>query len=53
MEKTSKPRRQRALLVAITIAVLALAWFGRDSLWRVAQAASAEAARLSAECRTD
>ena len=50
MEKSFLPMRRRALAIGFMLGLLALAWLGRDSLWQVAQAASAEAARLAAEC---
>ena len=51
MERTHRISRRQALWVGGLAALLAIGWFGRDSLWRVAQAASSEMARLAAECR--
>lgn len=51
MEKTKQPPRRRLIWAGGIVALLVLGWLGRDSLWRVAQAASAEMAQLSAECR--
>ena len=52
MENSFTPARRRALAIAFTLGllVLVLAWLGRESLWQVAQAASAEAVRLAEEC---
>lgn len=51
MEKALRVSRRKALLVGGIAALLAIGWFGRDSFWRAAQAASAEMTRLAAECR--
>ena len=51
MDKSKQPSRRPALLAGIVVTLLALGWLGRDSLWQVAQAASAEMTRLAAECR--
>lgn len=51
MENSKQAPRRRAPWVVGAIVLLALAWLGRESLWQVAQAASAEMARLAAECR--
>ena len=51
MEKKHRISRRQALLAGGIAVLLAIGWFGRDSLWRVAQAASSEMARLAAECR--
>lgn len=50
MENPSLLSRRRLLAVGLALGLLALAWLARDSLWLVAEAASAEAARLAAEC---
>lgn len=50
MEKIPDPARRRALWLGALAMLLALAWLGRDAFVQVAAAASAEAARLAAEC---
>ena len=50
MENSFTPARRRALAIAFTLGLLVLAWLGRESLWQVAQAATAEAVRLAEEC---
>ena len=50
MENSFTPARRRARAIGFTLGLLVVAWLARDSLWQVAQAASAEAARLAAEC---
>lgn len=50
MDKISNPSPGHALWLGALLGLAALAWLGRESLWRVAAAASNEAVRRAAEC---
>jgi len=51
MEKTKQPSRRRLIWAGGVAVLLVFGWLGRDSLWQVARAATAEMTQLSAECR--
>ncbi|GAB2490174.1 hypothetical protein [Arenimonas alkanexedens] len=50
MQSTGNLVRRRVLLVGSVLVLLVGGWLARDAIWQVAQAASAEASRLAAEC---